>query len=366
MPLMWGDVMKVFALLTYLTAIICIISASNLVISSASAESGDDTEVRYYYIGAIGDDLAVQMELIVGSDDVTGIYFYDKNGIPLELSGDVNHSDSTFSLVEQDDKGEKTGTFKGRFVQGEGGSADTIEGEWSKANGLATLPFKLKKVADFVFSSVRQGTMIDSSYSVPFFLSGLSAYTGISSELEQEMVSKQNKFLKEAREFFLTQTSVAGWQQTINYTIDYYSAELVSLSGEVFSYTGGAHGNTFFVSSTYWIKDGKAVRLKLADFFLPNAAYMKVLSDYCINDLREKGAQWVVSGELKEFKEEDLRVFAVSPRGIMFAFAPYAVGSYAEGPYFVEIDYDELDGVLNPEGPLKKFISQKSGVPGKH
>lgn len=352
--------MRIFPLLTYITAIICVLTAPNFAVSSASAKNGDDTEIRYYYVGTIGDDFAVQMELIVESDDVTGLYFYDKNGIQLTLSGEVNYSDSSFTIVEQDEKGEKTGTFKGKFAQEAGAFGKTVEGEWSKANGLTTLTFKLTRVADFVSSGVRQGTVIDASYTIPFFLSASRAYRDISRELEQEMVSGQNKFLKEAREFFLTQTSVAGWQQTINYTIEYYSAELISLSGEAFSYTGGAHGNTFFVSSTYWIKDGKAVQLKLADLFLPNASYMKVLSDYCINDLRKKGAGWVVSGELKEFKEEDLDVFAVSPRGIMFAFAPYAVGSYAEGPYFVEIRYDELEGVLNPRGPLKKFVSESS------
>ncbi len=343
-----------------IVSIVCILSVCNFFTVPAFAGSGDDAEDRYYYVGAIGDDLAIQMELIVESDDVKGVYFYDKSGTPLTLSGEVNYSDSTFSIVEQDEKGEKTGTFKGKFGEEAGAFGKTVEGEWSKANGLATLPFKLTKVADFVSSEVRQGMTIDSSYSIPFFLSSSPAYRDISGKLEKEMVSEQSKFLKEAREFFLNQTSAAGWQQSINYTIEYYSDDLLSMSGESFSYTGGAHGNTFFISSNYWIKDGKAVQLKLPDLFLPNSGYMKLLSDFCMNDLRKKGAGWVVNGDLKEFKEEDLGVFAISPRGVMFAFAPYAVGSYAEGPYFVEIGYGELGGVLNPNGPLKKFVSEDS------
>lgn len=354
--------MRLFLRLKGVISIACVLSVFHFFIVPASAENGEDIEARYYYVGTIGDDLAIQMELVVESDDITGLYFYEKDGTQLTLAGKVDYSDSTFTIAEQDENDEQTGTFKGKFRGGGGAFGKRVEGEWLKANGLTALPFKLTKVADFVSSTVRQGTVIDASFSIPFFLSSSRPYGDISAALEKEMASGQNKFLKEAREFFLTRMSAAGWQQSVSYTIEYYSDELVSLSGEVFSYTGGAHGNTYFVSSNYWIRDGKAVRLELSDLFLPTSGYIKRLSDYCLNDLRKKGAGWVVNGELKEFKEEDLGVFAVSPRGIMFAFAPYAVGSYAEGPYFVEIAYGELRGVLNPEGPLKKLVSGRSGA----
>jgi hypothetical protein len=318
------------------------------------------TETRYYYVGTIGEDLPVQMELVVDSGSITGLYFYEKSGIPISLSGQADLQALTFNITEQDEEGIKSGEFKGKLSSEEDPFGKTIEGEWTKANGITTLPFKLTKVSDFLSSEVRQGGYIEASFSVPYFLTDVEAYRFISNEIQKEAQGKQSEFLKQAREFFDTETSASGWQQSYNYTIEYYSQNLISMSGEVYSYSGGAHGNTNFISLNYWIREGKAVELELADLFLPNSGYMKVLSDYCINDLRKKGAGWVVNGEIKSLTEKDLSVFALSPRNITFAFAPYAVGSYAEGPYFVQIPYSELEPVLNAKGPLKPFLEKES------
>jgi hypothetical protein len=83
---------------------------------------------------------------------------------------------------------------------------------------------------------------------------------------------------------------------------------------------------------------------------------MKVLSDYCIRDLRKQQAGWVLNGEPKELKADDLSAFVISPRGITFAFDPYAVGPYAEGSYFVVVGYKDLKGIINPAGPLRQFL----------
>ena len=37
---------------------------------------------------------------------------------------------------------------------------------------------------------------------------------------------------------------------------------------------------------------------------------------------------------------------SLSPAGVLFGFAPYEVGSYAEGCYFVQLDWTTLKGVL--------------------
>lgn len=323
---------------------------------SAHAQSDEGKESRYYYIGTIGDNLPVQMELVIDSGDVSGSYMYDRVGIPISLTGDMDKESSTLSLIEQDNEGLKTGTFKGA-VKSEGKSFGMyIEGEWSKANGLSALPFKLTKVADFVSMNVNVESKYDASYLYPSFISDTKANREITERLEKEAASERKKFTTEAEEFFSTQGSAGEWQENYSYSIEYYSPELISLSGEVFSYTGGAHGNTFYMSSNYWIKGGKALRLGLPDLFTPKSNYIKVLSDYCIRDLRKQQAGWVLNGELKDLKADDLGAFVISPRGITFAFAPYAAGPYVEGSYFVTVGYGELKGIINPGGPLKQFL----------
>ena len=47
--------------------------------------------------------------------------------------------------------------------------------------------------------------------------------------------------------------------------------------------------------------------------------------------------------------------FTFSPAGVEFHFAPYHVGSYAEGMYNVLVPYTVLKPVLRPGGPLVRW-----------
>ena len=334
----------------FLILILCAITGSS------HGEPDAASETRYYYIGTIGDNLQIQMELIIDGGDVTGSYMYDKVGVPISLTGNFDAGKGTLTLVEQDEKGIKTGTFKGSLKSDGKGSAKYIEGQWSKANGLTTLPFKLTKVADFVSVSANSKDRYEAVFMYPYFVTGTKAASEISETLKKKADAEKKKFTAQADEFFASQESAGEWQEDYSYSIQYYSPELISLSGEVFSYTGGAHGNTFYISSNFWIKEDRALPLNLADLFSPKSHYIKVLSDSCMRELRKQEAGWVLNGELTELKAEDLKAFAISPGGITFAFAPYVVGPYVEGPYFVTVGYGEIKSVVRQDGPLRQFL----------
>ncbi len=319
-------------------------------------ESDKNTQSRYYFVGAIGEGNKVQMELIFDSDDVSGSYYYDKKGIPLPLSGTFNPKDSSIMLDEKGVKGLITGTFRGKIISEDSDYAKTIQGEWSNPRGDRKLPFTLTTVADFMKTTVSGGPKIESSLLYPKFLSNDPGLKMINTELGNNFKTEQDKFLRESKEFFSTNDSAGSWQENRSYSVAYFSQELISLTGEVYSYTGGAHGNTYYLSSNYSIKDGKASLLKLSDLFKPGSNYIKALSTYCINDLLVKKAGWIANGEIKSFSEEDLGVFAISPEGIKFAFAPYAVGPYVEGSYFVVVPFREIKRIIDPKGPLRQFV----------
>jgi len=322
---------------------------------TALVNAQDKDETKYYYIGKIGENLSVQMELSLDDGEVRGSYYYDKKGIPLSLSGEADLKESKIKLVESDDRKKKTGLFKGVFTTISDGLGTTIEGTWSNADGENELPFKLNKVANYEFFLIKQGSDVETAWSYPKLISKKEVMQKISIKLRDRMKPKIEEFQKDAKEAFLADEISHGWQFNYNYSVEYYSEDLISLTGQVYSYTGGAHGNTYFVSSNYWIKGGEPKLLKLSNLFKKGSDYMKVLSEYCINELRKKGAGWIVNGEIKTFNEDALSVFALSPRGIQFAFAPYAVGSYAEGTYFVTMDYNNLKSIINPDGPLARF-----------
>lgn len=333
---------KYFSSLTILT----------FLLFTALVNAQDKDETKYYYIGKIGDEQALQMELSLEDAELRGSYYNDKTGIPLPLSGEVDTNDSKISLYT------KSGNrkFNGEFSPINGGLGTYIEGAYSEQDGSIKIPFKLTKVANYEFILIKQGANVETAWSYPKLISKNEVIQKISPKIRDRMKPEIEEFQKNAKEGFMADAISHGWQFNYNYTIEYYSEKLISFTGQVYSYTGGAHGNTYYVSSNYWISDGESKLLKLSELFKKDSDYLKVLSDYCINDLRKRGAGWVVSGDIKSFKEDEIGPFALSPRGIQFAFAPYAVGSYAEGAYFVTIDYGHLQKVINPEGPLSQFV----------
>ena len=325
-----------------------------LVLPLAIAEDTNNT--KYYFIGAIGFDLPVQMELSLEGNSVRGSYYYDKSGIPLSLSGELDLKESTIRLIEKDGKNKKTGVFEGKFTPIPEGIGAAIEGTWSKPDGKNKLPFQLSKVANYEFSKIKQGNFSEATWSYPKLLSENEVIQKISGKLYDRMKPQIEEYQKDAKEGFIEDLISSTWIFNYNYTIEYYSESLLSFTGIVYSYTGGAHGNTYFVSSNYAINEKDSTLLKLSDLFNKDSEYVKVLSDYIIKDLKKQKAGWVVNGEIKSLKEDEIGPFAISPAGIRFAFAPYAVGSYAEGAYFVSLSYESLQSIIDPTGPLAKFI----------
>ncbi len=316
----------------------------------------DKDQSKYYFIGAIGYDLPIQMELSIQGASVRGTYYYEKSGSPLSLTGEINPKESKIKLVESDDKNKKTGTFKGTFTPIPGGIGGTIEGTWSNPDGKNKLPFSLTKVANYELFKIKQGNFSEVKWSYPKMLSENEVIQKISSKLYDRMKPQIEEYQKDAKEGFMEDLITSTWLFNYDYSIEYYSDSLVIFTGLVYSYTGGAHGNTYFVSSNYAINDKDSKLLKLSDLFKKDSGYVKLLSEYIIKDLKKQKAGWVINGEIKSLKEEEIGPFALTPTGIRFAFAPYAVGSYAEGAYFVSLSYESLQSVIDPAGPLAKFM----------
>lgn len=335
---------------TFLTVVL------TLLFFTVLAYAGDKDQTKYYYIGTIGDGLSIQMELSVEGPDVQGSYYYNKYGIPIDLSGLVNSKDSTITLTEKVEKGKRGGTFTGAFTPIGGGLGTTIEGTFSMSSKL---PFKLTKVANYEFSVIKQGNFSEAKWSYPKLISKNEVLQKITGKLYDGMKPQIEEYQKDAKEGFMEDLITSTWLFNYDYSIEYYSDELISFTGLVYSYTGGAHGNTYFVSSNYSIDEKDSKLIELSDLFKKDSHYVKVLSELIIKDLQKQKAGWVVNGEIKSLKEDEIGPFALSPRGIQFAFAPYAVGPYSDGAFFVTIGYENLKSILKSNGPIAHFFESK-------
>jgi len=321
----------------------------------------DSKESRYYYVGNMGQDLTIQMELSVDGKSVRGSYYNDRTGVPIPLLGEVNFDESKISLTT------KSGSrkFNGEYPPINDGLGTVLEGMYTEQDGLVKFPFKLTKVANYETSVIKQLDKVETEWSYPQLISKNEVIQKLSSKLHDSMKPKIDEFQNMAKEAFMDDLITDTYLFNYSYSIEYYSEQLISFVGQVYSYAGGAHGNTYYVSSNYLVNETDSKLLKLADLFKKDSNYVKVLSDLIIADLTKQKAGLVVNGEIKSLKEDEIGPFALSPRGVQFAFAPYAVAPYVEGEFFVTISFDDLHNIIDQKGPLGHFISPKLPEPAE-
>lgn len=325
-----------------------------------------------YYVGRIGTKLPVQMELLTDGAEVSGRYYYEAYGVWIPLKGKLAGGVMKLSEYAPEGAGQGgtdaahgvqaweysegarcIGTFTGPFTGSGGGSWN---GTWRSADGKRSLPFTLHRVAEFVRSE-KHADRYTLSALYPRFIGQFPAAGQINAAIQDEVRKKQagmESMIKDsppldspkAKEYRYP------WEQDLVWHVSYYSADLVSLYGMVFEYTGGAHPNTDYYSLNFWTKDGNAVPFGLSRLFKAGSAYLSMLSRHTIASLRKQGASSITSGLVTRFTADDLKTFVLSPVSITFIFSPYAVGSYAEGSYTVTIPYSVLRDDIDPAGPI--------------
>ena len=120
----------------------------------------------------------------------------------------------------------------------------------------------------------------------------------------------------------------------------------VQLKHSGWSYTGGAHGNSFFTATVFDREDGSV--LKLEDFFTDVDALNSLMEPLF---RKEKGLG--ENESLKEagfdFKGDKFRVmnnFFFTGRSFVVYFNSYDIAAYAAGPTELEISLDKIEHLL--------------------
>ncbi|MDZ7269148.1 MAG: DUF3298 and DUF4163 domain-containing protein [candidate division KSB1 bacterium] len=309
---------------------------------------------RGYYTGMLGGRFAIQMDLTIDSSAViTGNYFYESVGERLHLQGRLG----TPTLLEELDADENiTGRFAGSLAP----PYAVFEGTWTSADGTKSLPFTLSRVAEYHYYSTAD-ELIQAEAAFPRFLGKAPALQQLNTRMHTQAMVAHGQFVHDSNEMLAGEEMIGGMSFGYSHdcSIMYYSEDLISLLVTEWSFTGGAHGNTSYAATNYWLHDGRWQTLALADLFLPDADYLAALTRQCRQSLQAQGAAWVQQGEMQAFTAEDLQVFNVMPRALLFTFAPYQVGPYAQGTFQVRVPYHQLGGILNPAGPLQRRLFYK-------
>ena len=319
--------------------------------------------VGYHFAGSIGGKYAVQMELHIEDGKVSGHYWYEAIGTPLELAGTL--ADGRMRLTERTADGKATGSWIGAFNP----LNPVWKGKWTSADGTKSLTFELTEAAEIVITEEMRMGFIKVHVAHPLF-SGAGRHRGlqdVQALVDREVwaaaasiwadpvdpVSDDYEFEPDAPWW--------PWEHFSEVTMRYYSSSLISMMNEVYHFTGGAHGMTFHTSMNLKVGKTGASVFTIDQIFRKGAGWEKAISDYVIQDLKARGADWVVSGEVREVPRKNMTRFTVSPAGIDLFFGPYEMGSYAQGTWVVLVPWSACKGLVDPNGPVAPIAGAAFG-----
>ena len=355
---------------------------SNLAVTQEKPAGGEaSVGERSYFRGTIAagaNNLKIEMTLVRDGERVSGSYFYPKVGKNIELNGTVD-KDANVDLREKDDSGKETGIFKGKWKTAvepyELGMAN-IAGKWSRPDGTKETTFELTQQP------------IDFSAAAARFVPKVIKEANKQSRFRIDVVYPQidgdarfDKFNKEARAMVTKNVAAFKTSETSNetdagseipaetqtstldsdYQIRLAADDLISIEFTESAYSGGAaHPNSYTTVLNYDVRNGK--KLALADLFNAKSNYVKVISDYCIKDLKQQAKKekdsmltddMIQSGA--SARAENFNAWTITKQGLWITFDPYQVAAYAAGPQQVLVPYSALKDLIKADGPIAAF-----------
>ena len=176
----------------------------------------------------------------------------------------------------------------------------------------------------------------------------------INQSLNNFVIEEISNYRKQFKEEFTSSSGKSDLEVT--YT-------LVSRVGNYWSFrfdfsfyiAGAASGHVSSRSLYYDLSQGK--QLVLSDLFIPNSNYLDLISNYCSNQIRnELGDAFSPEGAAPTL--ENYKNWTVTIDGILITFEQYQVGPGAAGNPAVEVPYNELNSVIQPDGPLKFLVAR--------
>lgn len=217
----------------------------------------------------------------------------------------------------------------------------------------------LRRLALFSEARLRQGR-IEAEASFPYFVRG--EFQRVNSFMESRQRQAVDEFVAFARESLAGDEGFGGWGMAFDEQVFVtgQAGGFLSLLGFTYTFTGGAHGNTFADSYLLEVDGGNLVRWQVADLFAADSDWVSVIGPLVLADLATQDASWVTEGDVVELSERDLRVATLGPEGITFHFDPYHMGPYAQGGFEVTLAYAEVIELAVPEGALAAFAREFS------
>lgn len=136
---------------------------------------------------------------------------------------------------------------------------------------------------------------------------------------------------------------VENYQLTCSYDVSRPSADAVSVAFEIWTYTGGAHGNLDIITLNYSLITGQ--RLTLVDLFEDVDKALALMSVTSRQVLMRRlgggvGERMILDGT--EPEADNFSSLSLEPEGVRIHFQPYQVAPWAAGAQSVSMTLEQL------------------------
>lgn len=174
------------------------------------------------------------------------------------------------------------------------------------------------------------------------------SYDFAESAIEQFIRDTTQSFLTTFLDMNLPEAGTAAWFLEITSEEFWYSNAIVSVVLTISDYTGGAHGNMTYNTSTFDLSAGTT--LTLNDLFIaadPLPTLFPLVSQDLQNQMGTNAdITWIEGGT--GLNPDNYLNFAVTDGELIFFFPPYQVAPYAAGPFQVSIPFSAIQTILAP------------------
>lgn len=250
------------------------------------------------------------------------------------------------------------------IIKGGVWSGDNISTEMNSLDVSQKLQYSIIKIAE----TRDEAPMYDVEIEYPIFSELNDNFKHINSLIQALMIEELAEMRMSALmdisdldrdSIFLSMAS----QIAISFDITFSSQFITSIKFNVFHYgAGAAHPNHWTKVMNYVMNPLTLINIHV--LFKDNSNYMKVISDYCIEELcKQLNIDDINSLEYKSVTEgagpkiDNYKLFNVTPQGITVTFEEYQVGPYSMGQQNVSIPYDNILDILNPN--ISLYIDMK-------
>lgn len=145
------------------------------------------------------------------------------------------------------------------------------------------------------------------------------------------------------------------WSYEQSFSLHRPGAHAVSVEVNLYSFTGGAHGNGSTYAVLVDMRTGREV--KPAAVFIAGGEWLRTITAIVAADLKKQFVERpgfddaLEPAKLAELMAEPMR-YLFKAEGLEIIFNQYDVGPYAAGTYQVAIPYKKLQLLVRQDGPL--------------